>query len=421
MLELNNWAGNLRYRATSLHTPTSLDELRLIVRASPKIRPLGTRHSFNSIADSEHELVSLSQMPKQVEIDSSRQVVSVGGGVRYGDLCVELHRQGLALHNLASLPHISVAGACATATHGSGDCNGNLATAVSAMEIVTAVGDLAQIAGDEIHGTAVHLGALGVVNRLELNVGPTYAMRQVVYENLAMGELIANFDAITSSAYSVSLFTDWRAANMDQVWIKEKLSPGEESEPPADLFGAVRASGPMHPLAAMSADNCTEQMAIAGPWHARLPHFRMEFTPSSGDEVQSEYLVPRENAIAALQAIYALREKVALLLQVSEIRTVAADTMWMSPCYKRNCVAFHFTWQNDWGGVSALLPELESAIADFEARPHWGKLFTSSPAKMGRLYPRITDFRKLAHRYDPSGKFRNAFLNRYVFGEGTPG
>ncbi len=416
----SNWAGNYTYRATHFHQPKTVEQIQELVIHSKKLKALGTRHSFNDIADSPGNLISLEHFNQIVGLDRDRHTVTVEAGARYGQLARWLHNEGYALHNLASLPHISVAGACATATHGSGDRQGNLATAVSAIEMITANGELVALSrekdGDQFQGAVVGLGGLGVVTKLTLNISPTFEMRQDVYENLPLAELEEHFNELFSSGYSVSLFTDWRNSNFNQVWLKRHISDNAPIKLDPELFQATLAISPLHPIAALSAENCTEQMGISGPWYERLPHFRMDFTPSSGEELQSEYLVPREHAFEALRIIDQLRETIAPLLQISEIRSIAADDLWMSPCYKQACIAIHFTWKKDWEGVQKVLPRIEEQLAQFDARPHWAKLFTTSPAHLQSLYEKLPDFRQLLQHYDPQGKFRNEFLDKYIFG-----
>jgi alditol oxidase len=417
----SNWAGNYVYRAARLHQPKTVEQIQELVTHSDKLKALGTRHSFNDIADSAGDLISLEHFDKVVGLDPERRTVTVEAGIRYAQLARWLHGEGYALHNLASLPHISVAGACATATHGSGDHHGSLATAVSGMEMVTGSGDRLTFSReqdrDQMDGAVVGLGGLGVITKLTLDVSPTFEMQQDVYENLPLEELEDHFDELSSSAYSVSLFTDWRNEDFNQVWLKRRVSDGVSIKAEPQLFGARLAKSRLHPIAMISAENCTEQMGICGPWFERLPHFRMDFTPSSGEELQSEYLVPRQHAFAALCVIDQLREHVAPLIQISEVRTIAADNLWMSPFYEQACIAIHFTWKKDWDGVRNVLPIIEEGLAPFEARPHWGKLFTMSPARLQALYKRMPDFRQLLGQYDPQGKFRNDFLERYIFGE----
>jgi len=353
-------------------------------------------------------------------LDREHRTVTVEAGVRYGQLARWLHNEGYALHNLASLPHISVAGACATGTHGSGDKLGNLATAVSAIEMVTANGELVLFSrakdGEQFQGAVVGLGGLGIVTKLTLDVSPTFEMRQDVYENLPLAELEDHFDELFSSVYSVSLFTDWRNATFNQVWLKRHVREYESIRMDPQLFGATLAVSHLHPIAALSAENCTAQMGIQGPWYERLPHFRMDFTPSSGEELQSEYLVPRQHAFEALRVIDQLQEDIAPLLQISEIRSVAADDLWMSPCYGQACIGIHFTWTKDWERVRNVLPIIEDQLSPFNARPHWAKLFMMSPTRFEALYAKLPDFRRLLQHYDPQGKFRNAFLDKYIFG-----
>ena len=415
-----NWSGNYAYSAARFYAPTTLEQLQALVGSSERLRVLGSRHSFNGIADTPADMVSLQHFTSIVAIDHERMTVTVEGGITYGKLGAYLYSQGYALHNLASLPHISVAGACATATHGSGETNGNLATAVTAMEVITASGEIIQVSresdGERFDGMVVGLGGLGIVTKLTLAIEPSFDVRQDVYIDLPFAQLLEQFDAIQASAYSVSLFTDWQHGRVNQVWLKRRAVAGEPGSSAPELFGSRLAQRTLHPIMAMPAQNCTEQVGVAGPWHQRLPHFRMEFMPSSGEELQSEYFVPRHHAIAALRAMDELHTQIAPLLLISEIRTIAADQLWLSPCYQQNSVAIHFTWQKNWPAVSALLPEVEARLAPFAARPHWGKLFTMQPAQVQAGYRRLADFRQLLHTFDPHGKFQNPFVAQYIFG-----
>lgn len=418
--KLRNWAGNLEYGTDRVYTSTSVEQAQQYVKTTDKLKVLGTRHCFNNIADSHDAFLSLKPMDKVIAIDAAKRSVTVGGGITYGQLCPYLDGQGFALHNLASLPHISVAGACSTATHGSGQKNGNLATAASALELVTADGKIVNLRreadGEDFAGAVVGVGALGVITRITLDIQPTFIMRQYVYENLPFGELKDHFDAIESSAYSVSLFTDWQKQRINEVWIKSRVEKDQEFHATPEFFGAKLATRNLHPISELSPENCTEQMGVPGPWYERLPHFRMGFTPSAGKELQSEYFVPRQHAVEAIQAVERMRDQVTPSLLISEIRTIAADRLWMSPCYGQDCVTIHFTWKPDWPAVRKLLPVIEKELAPFDACPHWGKLFTTSPAELKRLHKKMPEFVELSRKFDPAGKFRNQFLNQNIFG-----
>ncbi|MEU8661769.1 D-arabinono-1,4-lactone oxidase [Actinoplanes philippinensis] len=403
---LTNWAGNIGFGARRLVRPRSLDELREVVTGGGRVRVLGSGHSFNRLADTDGDLISLAELPRRVEIAADRATVRVDGGIRYGELATRLAAEGLAVHNMASLPHISVAGAVATGTHGSGVRNGNLATAVSGLEILRADGSVTTLdrSGPDLAGAVVGLGALGVVTALTLDVVPAFELRQYVYEDLPEASLQEHLDEILSAGYSVSLFTRWSSPGIDQVWLKR-------AEPMSgDFFGARPADGPRHPVPGMPAVNCTEQGGTPGPWHARLPHFRMEFTPSSGEELQSEWHLPRSAALSAIAAVSGLRERVAAVLQVCEVRTIAADDLWLSPHHERDSLALHFTWIADTEAVLPVVADLEKALAPLGARPHWGKVFTTSPADLRAAYPRFGDFAALVARFDPQGTFRNPWL-----------
>ena len=413
-----NWSGNYTYSTDRLYLPTTVEEVRKTVKSCSKLRALGARHSFNGIADSHENQISLKNL-NQIKLDPKTHTVTVGAGVRYGDLAPYLDRNGYALHNLASLPHISVVGACATATHGSGSKNGNLTTVVSAMEIVTAHGDLVVLSrerdGDRFHGAAVNLGALGVITRITLDIQPTFQVRQLVYENLSFDQLEHHLDEIFASGYSVSLFSDWQNHRATQVWIKSRVEPGHSFTAKSEFLGAKLATRDLHPLAGHSAENCTEQMGIPGPWYERLPHFRMNFTPSSGAELQSEYFVPRERAYQAILAVEKLKNHITPHLFISEFRTIDADNLWMSPCYQRPAMTIHFTWKPEWPAVKKVLPMIEEQLAPFDARPHWAKLYTMDPARLQSLYPKLPEFKELIKHYDPNGKFRNEYINSHLF------
>jgi xylitol oxidase len=411
-----NWSGNLTYSTGNLEAPATVDDVQKAVKSSQKLRGLGSRHSFNSIADSRYEQVSLTHL-NEMTLDEAARTVTIGGGVTYSELAPWLDARGYALHNLASLPGITIPGACATATHGSGLHNGNLATPVAAVEFVAADGSLVRLSretdGDAFHGAVVGLGALGLITHVTLDVQPTYKVAQSVYQNLNFDELRHNLEAIYASGYSVSLFTDWQNHRATQVWIKKRLGPGysgDSIEWPELFYNATLAKRKLHPITDHPAESCTDQQGIAGPWYDRLPHFRIGQTPSSGSELQTEYLVPFDRGYDAILAVEKLRDHITPHLFVTELRTIAADHLWMSTAYERPSLALHFTWKPEWPAVRAVLPMIEKQLEPFAPRPHWGKLFTMPPAQLQAHYSRLSDFKALVSKYDPQGKFRNEFL-----------
>ncbi|WP_369042568.1 FAD-binding protein [Streptomyces sp. Midd1] len=404
---LTNWAGNITYAAEELHRPASLAALRALVARSTRVRVLGSGHSFNRIAEPGPDgvLLSLAALPPAIDVDTAARTVRVSGGVRYAELARAVHAKGFALHNMASLPHISVAGSVATGTHGSGVANGSLASAVREIELVTADGSPLTVGrgDDRFDGTVTALGALGVVTALTLDVEPDFEVSQHVFTELPLEGL--DFETVAASAYSVSLFTDWERPGFRQVWLKRRTD-----RPLPDFPWAEPATEAMHPVPGMPARNCTRQFGVPGPWHERLPHFRAEFTPSSGSELQSEYLLARSDALAALHALDAIRGTIAPLLQICEVRTVAADRQWLSPAYGRNTVALHFTWVDDTEAVLPVVRSVERALEPFAPRPHWGKVFAVPPEILRERYARMTDFRTLVDGLDPAGTFTNAFV-----------
>jgi alditol oxidase len=389
-----NWAGNLKYSATELAHPSSVAELQELVAGSQRVRAIGSRHSFNDLADTTGVLVALDGVETDIRIDEASRTVSCSGGVRYGELAVAVQQARWALHNLASLPHISVA-------------------AVAALDIVDGHGELVHLERGDIDfaGAVVAVGALGIVTRVWLDIEPTFDVRQDVYEGLTFDAVFANFDAITSAAYSVSLFTDWQGDSLSSTWLKSRM---DATSPPENLFGAPRLVVDRHMMADTEPSNTTQQGGVAGPWNDRLAHFRLEFTPSNGEELQTEYLVPRRSAIAALEAVRSLGDRIAPLLHITEVRTMAADDLWLSGAFETDAIGIHFTWKKLEPEVRALLPDIERLLLPLGARPHWGKLFDAGVAELEPLYPRLADFRSLADRFDPRGVFRNAFLERTI-------
>lgn len=409
-----NWAGNVVYGAAGLVHPGSIDEVRTALASSERVRMLGTRHSFNDIADTDGVLIALDRMPRVVEVSDARDAVRVSGALRYGDVAPQLEASGLALANLASLPHISIAGAVATGTHGSGDRSGSLATAVRALTIVSADGEVHELRrGDpDFDGAVVSLGALGAVIDLTLDVEPTYAVAQHVYEGPNWDAILADLDAVTGAGTSVSIFSTWQRTDAaDQLWVKQR-QPDDRVDQRTDVaasLGAVPAAGKRHPILGVDPQACSEQGGVAGEWFERLPHFRLAFTPSAGVELQSEYLVPRRDAIDAIEAVRGLASRIAPLLLVNEIRTVRADELWLSSSFGTDAVGIHFTWRPDESAVRALLPTLEAALPR-SARPHWGKISTLDAAEIRARFPRWDDFAALAASYDPDRRLVNRRL-----------
>ncbi|WP_402469567.1 FAD-binding protein [Isoptericola aurantiacus] len=416
---MRNWAGNLVYGARDLARPRTLEELADVLTAPGPVRALGSTHSFNDLADTSGTHVQVDGLDDGrpvVDLDPATGVVSVNAGQRYGELARALSAEGRGLGNLASLPHISVAGAVATATHGSGDANRSLASAVVGLEIMTTAGELRRVTRDSdpeaFAGTVVSLGALGVVTRVELDTVPAFAVRQDVALDVGWDAVLGDLDAVTGAAYSVSLFTGWAEPAVRQVWFKSVVPDGAGTRP-EPVAGLRWAAQDVHPLPGVDAAACTAQCGAVGPWHDRLSHFRLDFTPSAGDELQSEYLVPRRRAVEAIEAVRALAPRVAPLLQTTEIRTVAADDLWLSP-FDEDSVGLHFTWLPRGDDVAAVLPAIEDALLPLGARPHWGKVFAIDAAELGALYPRFADFRALAERFDPEGRLHGGYLARLL-------
>ncbi|MEU4447064.1 FAD-binding protein [Actinosynnema sp. NPDC050801] len=404
-----NWAGNFTFSATRTAHPTSVEEVRDAVTSADSARVVGAGHSFSTIADTAGTLISLDRMPEVFEVRDG--AVRVGAGTRLARLAERLHAAGLALPAMPSLPHITIVGACATATHGSGNDIPSLAGLVRSLDLVAADGELVTLSrGDaDFDGAVVSLGSLGVVVAVELDVVPTFDVEQRVYQDMPFDTLVANVDAVFSSAYSVSAFTTWQG--VAHVFAKHRTT---DTRHDLTWTGARAATEPVHPVPGQPTPHCTTQLGVPGPWHERLPHFRADFTPSVGRELQSEYFVAREHAADALRALNDLAAEVRPVLLTSEIRTIAADTQWLSPVHDRPSVALHFTWQPDDAAVRAVLRKVEAALGPWRPRAHWGKVFEL--ADPGERYPDWARFAALRGRFDPAGKFRNPLVDGWFTG-----
>jgi xylitol oxidase len=402
------WAGTHTFGAHRILNATSVEQVQDAVRnRQGRVRALGTRHSFNDLADTDGTLITVTDVPAEPVLDEAARTVTAGAGIRYGDLAVWLEERGWALHNLGSLPHISVAGATATSTHGSGDALGTLSTAVRALEFVDAAGELRTVrAGDtDFAGYVVHLGAIGIVTRITLAVEPTYAVRQDAYGGVSWQTLLDDLGAVTGSAYSVSVFARWTDEGV--AVIRKSRLDGDPLDLTDTWLGAGRLQTPI-----IESDAWTEQGGVPGPWLHRMPHFKLESTPSVGDEIQSEYFVDRADGPAALRAVRELGPRIDPHLVITELRTAARDDLWLSGAYGRETLAIHFTWQPHPDAVAALLPDIESALAPFAARPHWGKWHRFDAERLAAVHPRLADARELFTRLDPEGVFSNTHLER---------
>lgn len=411
-----NWAGNHAFLAERIHRPGSVDDVRRIVAGARLIHAVGARHAFNGAADSPGAVIDLSDIEPDFAIDAEARTVTAGAAATYGAAAAWLQAHGWALHNMASLPHISLAGATATGTHGSGDRLGTLASAIASLELVTASGDLVTLRrGDpDFAGVATGLGAFGIIARITLDIQPSYRMRQDAFQDLPWKFVLDDFDAVMAAGTSVSIFTTWSGVNADRLWIKTRLDAGVEDRPPPPPGGALPAALPSRTAGAEHLRKLTP-FALAGPWSDRLAHFRMTF--EQGPQLQSEYLLPRAHATRAIAALRPLGPRIDAQLAVTEIRSMAADDLWLSPASGTDAVGIHFSWAlRDVPEVMALCAEIEALLLPLRARPHWGKVILSPAATLAPLYPRMDDFRALARSYDPTGKFRNAYLDRHVFG-----
>ncbi len=414
----HNWSGHTSFTARRYHEPTSVEEIQDIVSSSSQVRVIGSRHSFNGIADSSVDQLWLGAMNQKVIIDTLNKKATVPAGITYTELCPVLEETGFALTNLASLKHITVAGAVTTATHGSGNGVGNLATVVSGVEMVSANGDLVEYTREQnpdiFPGVVVSLGALGIITRYTLDLVPSFLIQQDSYENIPFSEVYEHYGEITNSAYSVSLFPTWQNDYCETLVLKRKASSKEPLSTPDTFFGA--RSRPPEKARKASEGRSYSPFGKPATWHESLPHYSLHEPEKMGNELQSEYFLPRENLVEALKAVQSLKEDLEPILGGSEIRSVAADDLWMSPANGQDIVGIHFNWLKKWDGIKLFLPKLEAALRPYSAMPHFGKLFHMGHEELKEVYPALNNFRKLILESDPEGKFNNDFIKKYILG-----
>jgi len=406
---MQNWSKNVDFNDRDFLQPGSLAELQEMVRLNQKIRARGTAHSFNEIANTSSYAINLAKMPRVIEVNSEKSSIRVAAGLTYGELAPVLHSQGWALNNLASLPHISIAGSISTGTHGSGIKNQNLANQVLSLDIVTSEGELRHIdrTNPALSTLVIGLGLGGIVYQYELKVEPTFEIRQVIYPQIPFDILQRNFDQIMGTAYSVSYFTDWSSDQVGNLWCKFR----DHEVIPESVGGISKAESKYHPIPSVDPTACTDQFGESGDWHQRLPHFKLEFTPSVGEEIQTEFFIDRKDAAAALGVLMQLSDVITPLLWITELRTIAADEIWLSGAYQRDTVAIHFTWKKE-DAIYSVIQKVEDALRRFNYRPHWGKVFTADAKYLSTVYPRMGEFKALILALDPSKKFENSFTRR---------
>ena len=406
---MQNWSKNVDFNDRGYFQPESLIELQELVRSNQKIRARGTAHCFNEIANTSSYAINLAKMPKIIEVSAATNSVKVSSSLTYGELAQVLHNQGWALNNLASLPHISIAGSISTGTHGSGIKNQNLANQVLSLDIVTAEGELRHIdrANPAFNALVVGLGLGGIVYQYELKIEPTFEIRQVIYPEIPLDVLQRNFDQIMGTAYSVSYFTDWSTDQVGNLWCKFR----DDEVIPESIGGSAKADQKYHPIPSVDPVACTDQLGESGDWHQRLSHFKLEFTPSVGEEIQTEFFADRKDAAAAIEAVSKLGEEITPLLWITELRTIAADDLWLSGAYQRDTLAIHFTWKKDLA-IYPVIERVEAALRPFNYRPHWGKVFTADGKYLSSVYPKMSEFKALVEALDPTSKFENTFTRR---------
>lgn len=405
---LANWGGNLAFEQAEVVKPKTISELAEMVRVN-KVRPVGTLHSFSPIAKGEGLLMSTANLAIKPELDSDRSVVRFGAAMRFGELALFLEQNGFALRNMGSLPHISVAGAAATGTHGSGDKNQILSSSLTSFSYLNHEGELIKVEKQDplFEAFRLGLGAYGIWVEAELSIVPSFQIRQDIFLEIPWSYFLEDPSRLTSAGYSVSLFGKWGTSTISQTWVKSEVEDPRAGVPIAAIAPEQNSK---RELADGVGDNLTEQGGKPGPWLHRLPHFRLDASPSAGNEIQTEYFFTRDKIAHAIEAVHSVAGKINPVLIISEIRSIAQDDAWLSPMRRGDSIALHFTWKNEPELVDIAVQELEKVLAPMEPIPHWGKVHHFTQSDLERAHPMLSKAREQFENADPSGKFSSDYL-----------
>ncbi|KAI1700234.1 d-arabinono-1,4-lactone oxidase domain-containing protein [Ditylenchus destructor] len=364
-IRLHNWGNNFRFSTQNIQYPTSVEEVQQIVRNANKLRVVGTRHSFSKIADSPNTMLSTLALKNIIGFDPTVPSITVQAGITYTDLNPFLPNYG---------PN-----------------------------------------DPELKAIAVGLGAFGVITQVELEVEPTFNLTNYVFVNMPEQDIYDHFDEIENLGYSVQLFTDFSTPGVwDQVWVWVRSDENSNVGNMQNLYGATRTHEQVTAIEALPPTYLMEQ-GKEQPWYYGLVDYHLGLSGFDGAEIQSEYFMPYENAIPAIQAVSNFSDLIAPRVYTMLIRTIKGDDLWMSESFNETTVAIHFTWKPNMTAVMEVLPQIEQALLPYGARPHWGKVFAQGPETYLHRYPKLNQWKQLAETLDPTHKFRNKFLEDTVF------
>ncbi|KAI1701064.1 FAD binding domain-containing protein [Ditylenchus destructor] len=415
---LHNWGDNFLFSTQNIQYPTTVEEVQEIVQNADKVRVVGTRHSFSTCADSPDTILSTLALKNIIGFDDSVPSITVQAGIAYTDLNPYLQYLGFALPNLATLAEISVGGASQTGAHGSGLSNQCLASHIRSLKIVLANGTLATYGPNdpELKAIALGVGAFGVITQVELKVEPTFNITNYFFLNMTAQNLYDHFDEIENTGYTAQLFTDFSTPGVwGQIMIMDRSGSNANIGSLQNLYGATRATTKVSPILALPPTYLVDQ-GVEQPWYFGLVDYHLGLSGFDGGEIQSEYFLPYENAVAAIKAVTTLSDLIAPRVHTMLIRTIKGDDLWLSEMYSQSSVvAIHFTWKLNMTAVMEVLPQIEQLLIPYCAKPHWGKVFAQGPETFLHCYPKLADFKQLAEQLDPTHKFRNQFLEDNVF------
>ena len=429
-----NWAKTVYYNHT-IHYPKTVEEIQHILQYHAKIRVLGSMHSFNNITKLPQEFngvyISMSNMNQVIKCCRGERV-TIQPGITFGELGEYLHERNFGFHNMASLPHITVGGAISTGTHGAGVFNGNLASHVMQVKLISADGKLRtyRIGQDpEFQHIPVSFGLAGIIVEIELDIVPDYDIQQCIYENLPFNTIKkSDYKTAFSSAYSFSIFTQWKNRKFTSIWAKYRLRKGRNGNEESimidcpDMNKIKPSSNKVHPLPGGDTSFVSGGIGknYKEPGYVGLPHFLMEGVPSQGEELQSEYFVSSHMFDVVIEVLFHHFEenpKLYDLLYVSEMRFVAGDKLTLSPQHVLgSSIGFHFTWKKEFDQVVDALKGIENVLKPYNALPHMGKLFTMTGRELEGKYGQrnLRAFQSFVAPLDPLKKFVNPFLQNLI-------
>lgn len=423
-----NWAGNQSCAPTSIRRPTSEAELVAIVKEAAnngtRVKCVGAGHSFTPIACTDGVLVDLSGYGRILSHDPGARTVTMQAGITLSTLCDELDQRGLALENMGDIGYQSIAGAAATATHGTGWHFGNISSRIVGMRLIAGDGSIVDATSDEnpevLAAARVGVGALGIVSTVTLQAVKAFRLH-AIEEPMRLDDLLSDFDGYMSSADHVEFYwvphTSWALTKRNRRTDEPAMPRSKAKAVIDDLlitnvgFGALCRVGRRRP-------NLIPRLAKMLPSTGRLEYTdrsdRVFTSPRRVKFYEMEYAIPRDAIPEALNRVRRLVDEAGIQLSFPvEVRVVSPDDIPLSTAHGRatGYIAIHVYQGTPY---DTYFQGVERIMDSYHGRPHWGKMHFQGHETLAQRYPKWDEFQAVRRRLDPEGRFTNQYLERVL-------